>query len=137
MTTATVEWRVEKSKGYSRMGHMARKSYVAQVLGTDEQYGLAREFREADEIDWGDSKLFKRNKGIWHEIHRVGHGLYEVCLHGDREYRIVYSRKSDGTTAWSKIDESRAKAIAKLMDDGLDYDDARHQTMAAKEPSND
>ena len=129
MIMATTMWKIEKSRGYQACGRTAQKSWIAEIDGTDGTYGLSRSFREADEIDWGDSKMYKRNKGVWHEIHRVGPGLYEVCQHGDRSYRIVWL--AGDAAKWCVVDETRAKAIAALLDDGQEYETARQATKPA------
>ena len=125
---ATIE--IKKSRGYA--GNMSKKSYVAAIDGTSDRYGLDRRFLEADDIDWGDSEMYRKHKGTWTEIHHVDVGLYEVCEYGDARYVMVWAR--NGAEVKTRIDLDRAQAIAKLLDDGVDFEIARVSTKPAQQP---
>lgn len=94
---------VQHAKGYS--GKLGNRSYFAKINGTDEKYGLDREFQEPDEVDWGDSQLFKKSKGTWNHIHNVNGegGVFEHNQHGDRDYRVYFPGiKEDKPTLFKK-----------------------------------
>lgn len=118
--------KVSKSRGYT--GNRSKKSYVAVIDGLCSRYGLNRRFLETDDIDWGDSELFRKKKGTWTEIHHVGIGMYEVCEYGERRIVMVWL-KGDVETK-TCIAEDRAHEIAYLMDSGSTFEEARRATRA-------
>jgi len=113
----TIEIKINNAKGYT--GKKSGKSYLARIAGMSNQYGLDREFLTAAEIDWGTSELFKKSKGVWTEIYRVGEGLYETQTYGERAYRLVGVWAAEGQTEATlrsmTIDEAHANKIADLM----------------------
>lgn len=128
-TMDTVRLSIEKAKGYS--GIRSRASYIARIDGVDDEYKFRREFLKADHIDWGDSQLYRRPKGVWREFYDVAPGLYEVQQYGERRYKIVFIK--NGKTGALTIDALRARAIASEMSKGRQFEDARIATMPAQQ----
>lgn len=125
---------IEKSRGYS--GNKSAKSYIAEISGLDNRYGFARNFLDANEIDWRDSALYRKAKGSWDEKYSVGPGLYEVCQYGEKWFRLVgvWTPKDKPTDIYSiKIDQDRALKIGGLMDDGWEIDEARRLSVMGTE----
>ena len=117
---------IRKSVGYR--GHTGNKSWVAQVVGVDSQFGLAREFCATEAVDAAECFHARRKgKGAWNEAADVGPGLYEVCQHGERSFRVVWATAA-GTSKWSACDDERARQIAVRLSAGEDFDTARRAT---------
>jgi len=111
------------TQGIGYTGKMGNRAWIAEITGTDSQYGLSREFIDADDIE---RDHFGRRRYIRTYHYELGPGLYEVCEHGDRWFRIVWA---DGSK-WAVIAADRAEAIAKMMDGGAEYEAARRATKA-------
>lgn len=79
---------INKSKGYSDHGAKGRSSYVREITGLNGS-GFDGEFMKADSIDWGESELYRKDKGTWTEKYDLSRGVYEVSEYGDRKYFIV------------------------------------------------
>lgn len=124
---ATVRIEIEKAKGYS--GKRGNKSYVARIAGTSGTATFDRTFLEAAAVDWGDSQLYKKSKGIWTEAYDLEIGLYEVCEYGEREYKVVWEK--EGKTVCTTISAERAEAISELLDKGESVEAARAATKPA------
>jgi hypothetical protein len=97
---------VRKAKGYS--GKMSRTSYVAEV---DDIRGdhVSRDFLRETSVDWGDSELYRKKKGIWTLIYEITRdGIYEVQEFGERYYLAI----EDGQERKISLDEARAHFAA-------------------------
>ena len=116
--------KIQKSRGYTGKSKMA--SYVAAIDGLSARYGLDRRFLGADDIDWGDSELYRKKKGTWTEIYHVDAGLYEVCEYGDARYVMVW--RKDGAEVKTRIDADRAHEIARRLNEGTEFEEARLAT---------
>lgn len=93
---------VRKAKGYS--GKMSRTSYVAEV---DDIRGdhVSRDFLRETSVDWGDSELYRKKKGVWTLIYEITRdGIYEVQEFGERYYLAI----EDGQERKISLDEARA-----------------------------
>lgn len=114
---------IQKSKGYS--GKMAAygKAYVARITGLSGEYGFERAFEQgkADSTD-----PFRKSKCTWNEVYDLGAGLFEIFEGGEKTYKIIWIK--DGAGAHKTIDTSRAREMARLMDDGHTYEEARLAT---------
>jgi len=120
-----VEIRIEKSKGYS--GKRSGKSYVAAIVGTNPTYRFEREFLDPDKIEWPDNFAWGRKpKATRTDVYRVGEGLYELVEYDERSYLIVWVK--NGELVRTNIDVERAVEIARLLDDGQDFESARRAT---------
>lgn len=121
---ATIRHSIYKAKGYS--GKMAGRSYIARIDGLSSEFGLSRKFLEPNEIDWGDSEMYRKSKGRWTEKYDLSPGVYEVVEFGERDYRVIFMK--DGKAAWGRVPQERATAIAKLMSEGAEFETARLAT---------
>lgn len=93
---------VRKAKGYS--GKMSRTSYVAEVEDIRGDH-VSRDFLRETSVDWGDSELYRKKKGVWTLIYEITRdGIYEVQEFGERHYVII----EDGQERKISLDEARA-----------------------------
>lgn len=93
---------VRKAKGYS--GKMSRTSYVAEVEDIRGDH-VSRDFLRETSVDWGDSELYRKKKGIWTLIYEITRdGIYEVQEFGERYYLAI----EDGQERKISLDEVRA-----------------------------
>jgi hypothetical protein len=93
---------VRKAKGYS--GKMSRTSYVAEVENIRGDH-VSRDFLRETSVDWGDSELYRKKKGIWTLIFELTRdGIYEVQEFGERYYLAI----EDGQERKISLDEARA-----------------------------
>ena len=93
---------VRKAKGYS--GKMSRTSYVAEVEDIRGDH-VSRDFLRETSVDWGDSELYRKRKGVWTLIYEITRdGIYEVQEFGERYYLAI----EDGQERKISLDEARA-----------------------------
>jgi len=116
MNTTTIT--LTYGKGYS--GKMGNKAWVAEITGSDNKYGLARTFAEADSVE---REHFNRARTMINLTWELGPGLYEISEHGERSYKLVWMDGEECKRC--SVDESRVKDIVRLMDEGWEYDQAR------------
>jgi len=127
----TVEMRVARSKGYS--GMIRKQGYVAVPTGIGSKGGILRDFIDTDEMDWGDSEMYRKNKGRWTAVYHLSEGLYIVCpgASDPDKYIMVYHKA--GSVVWRNIGEERMRAMLRLMgdevDDSLSFEMARLATL--------
>jgi len=130
-----VTFRVAKSRGYA--GKIADQGYVGILTGIGSQGGLLRDFLEPDEMDWGDSELYRKHKGTWEAIYRVKtEGLYLIHP-GRREddyYRIVRYKKGRGIV-WTGATEDRIRTMLDLIEKGASFEEARLVTTPPPVPA--
>lgn len=110
-------------KGYT--GKAGNKCWIAKITGTDKQYGLSRSFIEPDSVE---REHFNRPRTMITFTYELEHGLYECSSHGDRWFWIVCEGQGDGAVAAFKPSDERVKAMAELMDHGMDFNAARRAT---------
>jgi hypothetical protein len=114
---------LEKTKGYS--GKNAGKTWIAEITAA------GREFLEADYIDYGDSRWFRKSKATREDTYEIEkNGLYEVCEIGERHFRCVFT-KADGGSGWIMVDDDRAEKMTALIEEGMDSEEARIATKKA------
>lgn len=120
----TYEITVEMSKG-GYTGKLARntKGYVARITGTDEQYGLRREFAKGKP---DSNEPYRKSRCTWTDIYHVGEGLYEISEGGEKYLWIVFVR--DGALKHSNVTPERARKIAEMLDAGETFESARLAT---------
>ena len=93
---------VRKAKGYS--GKMSKPSYVAEVENIRGDH-VSRDFLRETSVDWGDSELYRKRKGVWTLIYEITRdGIYEVQEFGERYYLAI----EDGQERKISLDEARA-----------------------------
>ena len=118
-----MKFEIQKSKGYSGKMAAYAKAYVARITGLSGEYGFERAF-EQGKADSSDP--FRKAKCTWNEVYDLGIGLYEVLEGGEKTYKIVWMK--DGASTYRTVDISRAREMARLMDDGNTYEEARLAT---------
>lgn len=99
--------------------HLGFRPWVARVSGRHTKFGLAQAFVRADESS--SSRSGRTGDKVWHidepGLYRIGGTKRDdACL-------LVWVK--DGELVRTDIDMPRAKTLAKLMDEGLDFDAAR------------
>lgn len=105
-------------------GAAANKCWIAAILGSDEKFGMRREFIEAVKIE---REHYNRPRTMITHTYELPVGLYESSSHGEREIFLVYPRSS-GEFAACIPSDARINAMLLLMDGGMSVDDARKQT---------
>jgi hypothetical protein len=110
-------------KGYS--GKSGNRCWVAEITGTQGS-GLAHTFLDATEVK---KEHFNRPRTIIHFTYELPPGLYELSEDGDRWFNLVWD--AGGTCKFSTPPRDRAVAIAKLMDGGSSFEEARLATKPA------
>ena len=114
---------IQLTQGIGYRGKRGLRVYVAEIGGTDETYGLAREFIDADEVTrdhFGRSRYLRTY--TWHLLP----GLYEMQSEGDRFYRVIYDK--NGELKCTRIERDRATRIAELIGEGQGPNEARLAT---------
>lgn len=102
--------------------HLGFRPWVARVTGRDPKYGLAQSFVRANESS--SSRSGRTGNKTWHidepGLYRIGGTKRDdTCL-------LVWLKNGDLTR--TDIDMVRAKVMAKLMDEGADFEAARQAT---------
>lgn len=113
--------RLKYGKGYSGMwGH---RCWVARITGTDQQYGLRREFLEPARVE---REHFNRPRTMISCTYDVPAGLYEYSEAGERTIVIVCQT----TGGWKRFvpSDQRLRAMLALMDAGQSAEEARLAT---------
>lgn len=106
-------------------GHLGYRPWVACVTGRDPKYGLAQTFIRADESS--SSRSGRTGNKTWHiddpGLYRIGGTKRDdTCL-------LLWIK--DGNLVRTDIDMPRAKTMARMMDDGVQFEDARRATRKA------
>jgi len=113
---------IKKAKGYDRYGSLGKESYLAKITGLDGSGKFDRSYQKTENIDWGDSQLYKKSKGTWTEIHDVDDGIYEAVNHGDYDYYlIVDGEKFEAST-------KDIKWVASQLNSGRSFADSVKKT---------
>lgn len=102
--------------------HLGFKPWLACITGTDAKYGLARSFVRSDE--YSRSRSGRTGNQAW-ELDSIG--LYQLGgTKRDDELFMLWVK--EGKLVKTVVDTARAKAIARLLDEGKDFDAARQAT---------
>lgn len=118
-------------KGIGYRGKRGSRSYIARITGTCRTYGFAREFEETEPTNHSEmSTALRKGRGQWTETADVGCGAYEIQDQGDRYYYLVWCRED--RLVRMRTDAERVHAIARLLDNGMEFEEAR---LATKPPS--
>jgi hypothetical protein len=102
------------------------KPWVAQITGADEKFGLARAFVRADERDMSRSG---RAGDISWSLNEPG--LYQIGGSKHDNYKLFMLFSKNGDLVRLNVDLARAKAIAKRLDSGESFEEARLATKPA------
>jgi len=106
--------------------HLGYRPWMARITGTSQKYGLARDFLE--------SYVCKRSRSGRTEDHAweiAEEGIYQLGgTKRDNELFIVWSK--EGRLVRTTVDMARAQAIARLLDEGKDFETARKATKPTK-----
>lgn len=119
----TYTYEVEMSKGYSGKAAAYNKGWIARITGTDDTYGLERSFCKGKP---NSDDPYRKAKCQWMDVYELEIGLYEILEGGERIFARVY--ESDGQLKCTKTTEERAKRIAELLDDEIDFAEALELT---------
>jgi len=123
----TTTYRLQITQGIGYAGKTGSRAYVAAIIGTSDQYGLDRQFLDADSVE---RNHFGRTRYTRTYTYELAPGLYEVSEHGERRYLLVWL-KADSIGRVNPPVE-RVEAMARLMAGGLDVEAARFATRPAK-----
>lgn len=122
-----------KPKGASRVTvdayqHYGTKPWLASISGTHKKYGLERSFIPRTSKDTSRSGATGTHSWDLDEP-----GLYQLGgTKRDDEHLIVYHHKEKNGLHRTAVDASRARAIAKMLDQGHNFEDARLATKPAQ-----
>ena len=120
----TIKLLVSRSKGYEGMNRKYAKGYIAHITGTHDEYGYARTFLPSTT---DSDEPFRKSKCQWNDVYEITQpGLYERSEGGEKQGFMVFVKAEKLT--WVEIPASRAKTIAQMLDDGMDFDAAKLAT---------
>lgn len=113
---------IKLTRGQGYTGKAGERCWVARIIGTDAQFGLAREFVEPSKVE---REHFNRARTMIEYTYELEEeGLYEMSSHGDRWIEGVIPQK-DGTTKRVRIDDASAKRWVTALDAGASPKEAR------------
>jgi len=116
-TTRTLRY----GKGYT--GRLGNRCWAARITGTDNTYGLAREFLEPTSVE---REHFNRSRTIVHFSYELElDGLYELSEGGERWFVGIWPHKDTGKPVCGRISDERAYAWARALDEGKSDREAR------------
>lgn len=118
-------------KGYS--GQKGNKCWIARITGSSKQYGLRREFIEADKVE---REHFNRPRTMIDCSYELDDGLYEISEAGERWIILVWGGSDQQEPKLFRPTPDRIAAIVALLDEGMEFDAARRQTKPAKQVTN-
>jgi hypothetical protein len=131
---------IKNQQGVGYSGKLDNKAYLARITGVDERFGLQREFLTADKVERDSFTKPKYVRTFFYYVSTLG--LYEESSQGERQYIMIthgVPKIPDGTEdAEGKrllrtvISSDRADKIARLLTEGVSFDDARLRTKAPK-----
>lgn len=108
--------------------HLGYRPWLARITGSDPQYGLARDFLRPTECS--RSRSGRTGEQTW----EIDVGLYQRGGTKRDDGLFIVWRK-DGQLFRLTVDMARAQAIARLLDEGKDFETARQATKHTKEAS--
>jgi hypothetical protein len=120
-TMTTMTRTLDYGKGYG--GKLGNKCWAARVTGTDNTYGLRREFLEPTKVE---REHFNRPRTIIHFSYELEiDGLYELSESGERWFVFVYAGAETGAVKSAKLSDTRVKAWVAALDEGKSGKEAR------------
>lgn len=108
--------------------HLGYRPWLARITGLDAKYGLARDFLESYVVN--PSRSGRTGVHAW----EIDVGLYQRGGTKRDDGLFIVWRK-DGQLFRTTVDMARAQAIARLLDEGQDFEAARKATKPTKEAS--
>lgn len=105
--------------------HLGYRPWLARITGSDSQYGLSRDFLRPTE--YSRSRSGHPDEQAW----EIDVGLYQRGGTKRDDGLFIVWRK-DGQLFRLTVDMARAKAIARLLDEGKDFEDAERWTRFAE-----
>lgn len=119
--TATKTRTLRYGKGYA--GKLGHRCWAARITGTDNRFGLKREFLEPASVK---REHFNRSRTIVRFSYELElDGLYELSEEGERRFVGVWPHKDTGEPVSGRISDERAYAWAKALDEGKTDREAR------------
>ncbi len=104
--------------------HLGYRPWVARITGIDDRYGLARVFVRP--VEASRSRSGRTGDFVW-EI--IDTGVYQIGVSKHQNgFFLVWTK--DGRLIRTEIDGERARAIARLLTAGEEFDQARKATKA-------
>ena len=118
--------RVNRSKGYA--GKTRFQGWISEPLMPGEH---SREFVQPDHMDWGDSELYRKNKGQWDAVyHLPPDHLYDMNEGGGASTQsiVTWRNKKTGKVNYTVLSDERRDKMLKLINEGKSVREARVQT---------
>ena len=122
-----VEISVNRSKGYA--GKTRLQGWISKPLRPGEH---SREFIQPDHMDWGDSELYRKNKGQWDAVyHLQPDEMYDMNYGGGASTQsiVTWRDKKSGNLKYTVLSDERREKMLKLIDNGESVREARIQTI--------
>jgi hypothetical protein len=105
--------------------HYGKTCWLAWITGTDIKYGYERDFEQAS-----CKRTSRSGQTGTHDYVLVDPGLYQ-----DSEGRLILVwQEASGGLKWCNIADERAKRIARLLDQGEEFEAARLATKPGPKP---
>ncbi len=117
---------IHMSKGYLGKEAAYSKGYIARITGSDSAGGLRREFLQGKP---DSSETLRQGRCKWNDAYELEPGLYELSEGGERHLWVVLVK--NGEAKHFTVQKDRALAMARLMDEGETFDEARRHTKKA------
>lgn len=102
--------------------HAGTAPYLARIVGTCAQYGLARVFSTARRVSSRSGKTAELHFALKEE------GLYEIGKSRRDDGYYYVARKKSGGLGWFACSGARALAMARLLDTGAPWFQVRQET---------
>lgn len=100
--------------GYS--GKMGNKCWVARITGTDNTYGLSREFIDPIKVEREHFGRARTMIDFSYELEMDG--LYELSAEGERWFAMCFRSQQSGELKTARVSDARVKAWAAALDAG-------------------
>jgi hypothetical protein len=102
---------------------MGNKCWAARISGSDDTYGLAREFLEPSKVEREHFNRARTMVSFSYELELDG--LYELSEGGDRWFAGIYTSKDTGEIRSMMLSDARVKAWVEALDKGMSDNEAR------------
>lgn len=119
--TTTMTRTLRYGKGYS--GALGNKCWAARITGSDNAYGLRREFLEPIKVE---RESFTSPRTVIEYTYELEvDGLYELSAGGERWIVMCFTAKDSGEIKTAKLSDARIKAWVAALDAGKSGREAR------------